>query len=670
MIEHPNRQDRWDQLEQHFAVGREREAEQFSLFLKDSSPTAFILNVSGTGGVGKSFLLREFRRIAQTNGSLDCWVNTHLLPHTPGPFLAVMTEFACQHLSMNNPSLMVNDNFSLQGCLDLLNKLAATRSLVLFFDEYEYARGLDGWFRNTFFRGLHSRVRIVIACRSPLDGEWASSPAWRHFISKMPLEDFSRQQVIDYLGNHGIREASQLTRAWLVTGGHPLYLSLILPLLLHRSDWLELPLSDLLSELVEQWLKETTTEVTRSLIEYLSIPRSFNQELLGYMRGNPVTDAEFVVITGLSFVKASVRGWVMHDQVREALHSLFRKNKPNEYHTAWVRCANYSYTLIVKGSKTSPDPARIGEYISCVADSMVRTILQPHTGRGSSFRLETMDNHNFTVVRKYLDRRKLHAKDKQAYYVDIQNESTYSLHMPSVQDGIRAELVNPEDWLSLGLDSIKLLRKTDGAMIGLIALIPINRVTLDYLSRQPVSRSYFQSLPASEMSALAVPGHTQAGWFLRMLDVEDAEDSAARSELMHHFLGYFQYGNLLLTSTPIRFYSKLLTSIGFREVKESIHYDYGHDIPALTYRLDLRKESFHSYLQGMAHTAGIPLSAKEHTFTEREHEIVPYIVQGLTNKEIASLLFLSEITVKKHVSSMLLKTGAKNRVQLTQMLSP
>lgn len=64
--------------------------------------------------------------------------------------------------------------------------------------------------------------------------------------------------------------------------------------------------------------------------------------------------------------------------------------------------------------------------------------------------------------------------------------------------------------------------------------------------------------------------------------------------------------------------------------------------------------------------AGSPPTAPDSTprkLTSRQQRVLSLLAQGLSNKNIARTLDLSEITVKAHVSALLRKLGVSNRVQ-------
>jgi DNA-binding NarL/FixJ family response regulator len=50
--------------------------------------------------------------------------------------------------------------------------------------------------------------------------------------------------------------------------------------------------------------------------------------------------------------------------------------------------------------------------------------------------------------------------------------------------------------------------------------------------------------------------------------------------------------------------------------------------------------------------------------TKRESEVLNSLLQGLTNKQIATSLGISDFTVRDHVSSILRKKGVGSRAEL------
>lgn len=57
------------------------------------------------------------------------------------------------------------------------------------------------------------------------------------------------------------------------------------------------------------------------------------------------------------------------------------------------------------------------------------------------------------------------------------------------------------------------------------------------------------------------------------------------------------------------------------------------------------------------------------TLTEREREIALLVSRGLSNKAIGEELYVSERTVKAHLSSIFAKTGAQSRLKLALLIN-
>ena len=55
-----------------------------------------------------------------------------------------------------------------------------------------------------------------------------------------------------------------------------------------------------------------------------------------------------------------------------------------------------------------------------------------------------------------------------------------------------------------------------------------------------------------------------------------------------------------------------------------------------------------------------------HALTQREKEVMGYIIRGFTNRQIAETLFISIRTVEGHRASLFGKLGLKNRVELIE----
>lgn len=62
----------------------------------------------------------------------------------------------------------------------------------------------------------------------------------------------------------------------------------------------------------------------------------------------------------------------------------------------------------------------------------------------------------------------------------------------------------------------------------------------------------------------------------------------------------------------------------------------------------------------------VPVPPSQSDLTQREQEILTWVAQGYSNKEIAQQCLISEYTVKNHLKNIMQKLHLNNRVQLTR----
>jgi DNA-binding CsgD family transcriptional regulator len=162
--------------------------------------------------------------------------------------------------------------------------------------------------------------------------------------------------------------------------------------------------------------------------------------------------------------------------------------------------------------------------------------------------------------------------------------------------------------------------------------------------------------------------HKECVW--RLLDRIQCDNHCLYRPMKRHVLIYGLIGGILIAVLKWMEYRFLV-------VEHSVEI-YGGLIAAtfailgIWLGLRLTKPQEKVVLKEVVVPAGQPFAVNERkqaelTITPRELEILELIAQGMSNREIAEKLFVSENTVKTHSSRVFDKLGARRRTQAVQL---
>lgn len=652
-------------------VGRQRELQMFNAFLQRTHQGIRLLNIYGTGGIGKSFLLDVFRQIAAKQGVQMISLDSRDIVHNPSSL--------CHHLvhlleRLIGQTISVPDKpISTIESIELLNQAAKESRLLLTFDTYEEMGALDHWLREHFIKELHPSICIVISGRYALQGAWKLSAAWRQSTMQMPLSDLSFTDVKGYLHNLSILDENTIYWIWSQTKGHPLTLSLTAQTSSIR-ELIHLQEVEVLPFITKQWLKEVPQPDLRKIVEAASVLKHFNQETLAHVLEEPVTAEQFQQLTELSFVRRVKRGWLLHDLVRSAFSQELSARSPDYYAALRRRCLMYYYQRTIRSIGKSYDISlEASDFFHYFGDELIRQFFNQDAAVNY---FETLDEANFADAERYMKRRYETAQEYRIPYVDSNTNQTGEFVITREQNLFNLKHVHLRELAELGPGTVRLLRKPHGEVVGLTAVIPINGSTIDYLLNKPLSSAYFRSLSQEQLDEFAIKAETPVGYYIQTIDVASYDDVSLLADTGHYFITLLLTGGFVAGSPPpIPFSTEIHHRLGC-EMSSVVHYDYDQVTPTHTFTTDTRGHKLQAYLRKMMLKLGMDELIENETMSEPssvhltdiQRKITDLLIQGMTNAEIAKQLFLSEITIKKHLTAVFHKLEVKNRTQAVQKL--
>lgn len=658
--------NRIDLREDQYIAGRSEQLAVFRRYLSDGADGKTIWSLYGTAGIGKSFLLDAFRRQAARAGAIMLQVDSRDFNHK-GDLLC--RQLLRQMLSGQPPLSDPTD-----ACFIRLEQMAAQTKVVIALDTYEEMGDLDSWIRERFIKWLPDGVLLIAAGRYRLKDKWILSPALRERILFMPLEQLTGPESAAYLRQCGLTDEERIDAVWRKTGGHPLALSLASVVRPHEDwtgrsgDWAEW-----FEHLAKAWLREVPDDVLRKVVETAAVLLHVNREVLQAVMDRDIDDETFGQLVSLSFVRKTERGWMIHDLMRTAMRRQLEERMPTYFERLRGRAAFYYATRIRDAAPYRSTEWEVGELFYYTGISLIRSLLQSYS-RGR-YTWELVTPANLGEGEAYLRKRLEAATPLMLSGMDPETEERYDEFVGKEDMTMTIKHLDLRTWVELDQQSTMLLRSASGEAIGLAVIVPLHKSTLPSLIRDPFASPYLRSLTPSERQLLEVEPPGQAGWFIRTIDYADWQNQDMVLEAMYLMFSYMCSGGLFFASPPpMEFFHMSHLNLGFQPAMGVVHRHYDGKTPTPTFVLDTRGDKLETFLRFLLRRGGLPdeldlFDGPGSRLTEREREVVALVLDGLTNGEIAKALFVSEITVKKHVSSVYGKLSVKGRGQLIKLFS-
>jgi DNA-binding CsgD family transcriptional regulator len=599
-------------------VGRAEERAHLTALLAPHGPAAIF--VHGPGGIGKTTLVTgTLAALAVNCVSLD---GRYMEPTVPGALAALGT-------ALGGPPP--------QSATAAAEQIAAAGVEVMVIDSFERLNLLDGWIRNELTRALPAGVTTLLVGRRGPNAAWRTAPGWRTLLGELVVGPLTAEDVDRLLAAHGIR-GDDAVRIRTFARGHPLAVVVAGEALARRPG---LPLgSGAPPEVVEELFAVMLDDLgprERAVAEAASVLRRVTLPLLAAVADEPDVEQAWQTLRGLPFTVTTAAGLELSGLAAPVLLEALELRDPARVRTLRTRAARAILDSLAHG----PNWESTADLLHLVQNPLIRNAYAPSGMLQHPAEQARSEDHDEIV----------------AIAGRFGGDESARL---------------AERWWRARRDTFAVARDADGG----VAAFSVT-ATMDDSAGSASEDALVQAI-ADHLRDDPMPpgaGAVVLRWALGRRHGERPTPEVATlvTDLKRTYLQ--------LRATLRRVYTVVIDWPATAPVLRVMGFDRLTEVAVGGSRfvlacLDFGPGGVDAWIgrHVLAEHAG-PVPAQPlrrgaqadrpplFSLTAREQEVLALLAEGMTNAQLAEVLFISERTANRHVSNIYLKLGVHNRTQ-------
>ena len=621
-------------------IGRVEERARLGALLAAPGPAAVF--VHGPGGIGKTTLVTG--TLAALPLNWVCLDGRRMEPTVPGALVEIGA-------ALGGPAP--------PSATAAAEQVAASGVEVLAFDSFERLNLLDGWIRNELISALPAAVTTLLVGRRGPNVAWRTAPGWRTLLGELVVGPLTAGDVDRLLAAHGIG-GDDAARIRTFARGHPLAVVVAGEALARRPG---LPLgSGAPAEVVEELFAVILDDLgprERAVAEAASVLRRVTLPLLAAVVDEPDVEQAWRMLRGLPFTVTTAAGVEFSGLAAPVLLEALELRDPARVRALRVHAAR----AILDSPAYGPDWESTADLLHLVQNPLIRNAYAPPGMLQHPAEQARSEDHDAIV----------------AIARQFAGEESARL---------------AERWWQERRDTFAVVRAADGgvAAFSVTATVdeeagspgddPLVQAVADHLRDDPMPSGAGAVLfrwalgrrhgerPTPEVATLVIDlkrTYLQLRANLRRVYtvVIDWPASAPVLRVM---------GFDLLTEVAVGDRRFVLACLDFGPggvdawIGRHVLAEQAGPVLAQPLRLGAGVDGDGGSGGGPAANRpqpdpGAPDQPPLFSLTAREQEVLVLLAEGMTNAQLAEVLFISERTANRHVSNIFLKLGVHNRTQ-------